>query len=84
MKKDIFISYRNDGIGNNFATRITNDLKQQGYSVYFNPNEATLTEKRYAASRPKIVKLQMKIDSNHDKNKGGTVTTNSFTKVIFL
>ncbi len=40
MKKDIFISYRNDGIGNNFATRITNDLKQQGYSVYFNPNEA--------------------------------------------
>ena len=40
MKKDIFISYRNDGIGNNFATRITNDLKQQGYSVYFNPDEA--------------------------------------------
>ncbi len=50
----------------------------------FNPNEATLTEKRYAASRPKIVKLQMKIDSNHDENKGGMVTTNSFTKVIFL
>ena len=40
MKKDIFISYRNDGIGNNFATRITNDLKQKGYSVYFNPDEA--------------------------------------------
>ncbi len=40
MKKDIFISYRNDGIGNNFATRITNDLEQQGYSVYFNPKEA--------------------------------------------
>ena len=40
MKKDIFISYRNDGIGNNFATRITNDLKQLGYSVYFNPDEA--------------------------------------------
>ena len=39
MKKDIFISYRNDGIGNNFATRITNDLKQYGYSVYFNPEE---------------------------------------------
>ena len=50
----------------------------------FNPNETTLTEKRYAASRPKIVKLQMKIDSNHDDNKGGMVTTNSFTKVIFL
>ena len=40
MKKDIFISYRNDGIGNNFATRITNDLRQKGYSVYFNPDEA--------------------------------------------
>ena len=40
MKKDIFISYRNDGIGNNFATRLTSDLKQQGYSVYFNPDEA--------------------------------------------
>lgn len=39
MKKDIFISYRNDGVGNNFATRITNDLKQKGYSVYFNPEE---------------------------------------------
>lgn len=40
MKKDIFISYRNDGIGNHFAARITNDLKQLGYSVYFNPDEA--------------------------------------------
>lgn len=39
-KKDIFISYRNDGIGNNFATRISNDLKNSGYSVYFNPDEA--------------------------------------------
>lgn len=39
-KKDIFISYRNDGVGNNFATRITNDLKRSGYSVYFNPDEA--------------------------------------------
>lgn len=38
--KDIFISYRNDGIGNNFAARITNDLKNSGYSVYFNPEEA--------------------------------------------
>lgn len=40
LKKDIFISYRNDGIGNNFATRITNDLRNSGYSVYFNPDEA--------------------------------------------
>ena len=40
MKKDIFISYRNDGVGNNFATRITNDLKRSEYSVYFNPEEA--------------------------------------------
>lgn len=39
-KKDIFISYRNDGIGNNFATRIASDLKSSGYSVYFNPDEA--------------------------------------------
>lgn len=39
-KKDIFISYRNDGVGNNFAKRITNDLKNSGYSVYFNPDEA--------------------------------------------
>ena len=40
VKKDIFISYRNDGVGNNFATRITNDLRHSGYSVYFNPDEA--------------------------------------------
>lgn len=40
LTKDIFISYRNDGVGNNFATRISNDLKQSGYSVYFNPDEA--------------------------------------------
>lgn len=40
MNKDIFISYRNDGIGNNFATRITKDLENSGYSVYFNPKEA--------------------------------------------
>ncbi|MDO5407816.1 MAG: toll/interleukin-1 receptor domain-containing protein [Eubacteriales bacterium] len=38
-RKDIFISYRNDGVGNNFATRISNDLKDSGYSVYFNPDE---------------------------------------------
>ena len=40
MKKDIFISYRNDGVGSNFAARITSDLRNSGYSVYFNPDEA--------------------------------------------
>ena len=39
-KKDIFISYKNDGVGNNFATRLVNDLRSSGYSVYFNPDEA--------------------------------------------
>lgn len=38
-KKDIFISYRNDGIGNNFSARLTSDLEKRGYSVYFNPCE---------------------------------------------
>ncbi len=40
MSKDIFISYRNDGVGSNFAARFANDLKDSGYSVYFNPDEA--------------------------------------------
>ena len=40
LKKDIFISYKNDGAGNNFATRFVNDLLCSGYSVYFNPDEA--------------------------------------------
>ena len=39
MKKDIFISYPNDGIGNNFATRLANDLRISGYSVYLNSEE---------------------------------------------
>ena len=38
--KDIFISYKNDGVGNNFATRLVHDLRESGYSVYFNPDEA--------------------------------------------
>lgn len=37
--KDVFISYRNDGVGNNFAARITRSLQDSGYSVYFNPVE---------------------------------------------
>ena len=39
MSKDIFISYRNDGCGNQFAHRLASDLMGLGYSVYFNPNE---------------------------------------------
>ncbi len=39
MQKDIFISYRSDGVGSNFASRLANDLKRSGYSVYFNPDE---------------------------------------------
>lgn len=39
MSKDIFISYKNDGEGNNFAKRLFDDLDKRGYSVYFNPNE---------------------------------------------
>ncbi len=37
--KDIFLSYRNDGSGQNFAARLEKDLSDVGYSVYFNPNE---------------------------------------------
>lgn len=37
--KDIFLSYRNDGTGQNFAARLEKDLSDAGYSVYFNPNE---------------------------------------------
>lgn len=39
QKKDIFISYKNDGEGNNFAARICADLEKLGYNVYYNPNE---------------------------------------------
>ncbi len=39
MKKDIFISYKNDNAGNNFAYRLKNDLEKCGYSVYFNSDE---------------------------------------------
>ena len=37
--KDIFISYKNDGEGSNFAARLCADLEKIGYSVYYNPNE---------------------------------------------
>lgn len=38
-RKDIFISYKNDGSGNQFAYRLVADLEKIGYSVYFNPHE---------------------------------------------
>lgn len=38
-RRDIFISYKNDGEGRNFAARICADLQNLGYSVYYNPNE---------------------------------------------
>ncbi len=37
--RDIFISYKNDGEGNNFAARLCKDLEKMGYDVYYNPNE---------------------------------------------
>ena len=37
--KDIFISYRNDGSGNQFAARLYDDLANEGYSVFFYPAE---------------------------------------------
>lgn len=39
MNKDVFISYRNDGEGNNFAARLFEALDAKDYSVYFNSNE---------------------------------------------
>ena len=39
MTKDIFISYKNDGEGNNFAARLKGDLEREGYEVYFNSHE---------------------------------------------
>lgn len=39
VKKDIFISYKNDGSGNQFATRLWQDLESSGYSVFFNSKE---------------------------------------------
>lgn len=40
INKDIFISYKNDGSGNQFANRLVLDLENAGYSVSFTPNEA--------------------------------------------
>ena len=43
MAKDIFISYKNDGSGNKFAARLSQDLENFGYSVYFNSREEHAT-----------------------------------------
>lgn len=37
--RDIFISYKNDDIGNNFAAKLFADLDGRGFSVYYNPKE---------------------------------------------
>ncbi len=39
QKKDIFISYKNDGEGRYFAEKLSNTLKEQGFSVYYNLDE---------------------------------------------
>ncbi len=39
IKKDIFISYKNDDIGNLFAGKLSDKLKKFGYEVYYNPDE---------------------------------------------
>ena len=36
---DIFISYRNDGEGVNFAARLKGDLSKTGYTVYYNEHD---------------------------------------------
>lgn len=36
---DIFISYKDDGEGRNFAARLSADLKKMGYDVYYNQEE---------------------------------------------
>ena len=48
VSKDIFISYKNDGIGNHFAARLADHLTEHGYSSYYNPyemGEESFTEK---------------------------------------
>ncbi len=58
MKRDIFISYKNDGEGRNFAARICADLSKLGYSVYYNPHE------QHAGSFPE--RLRAAIDDCRD------------------
>lgn len=42
--KDIFISYKNDYLGNLFASRLRDNLCEAGYSVYYNPHEKTSSD----------------------------------------
>lgn len=37
IEKDVFISYRNDGVSEQFAKVLNQDLSKAGYSVYYNP-----------------------------------------------
>ena len=50
IKKDIFISCRYDGSGNQFASRLCQDLESLGYSVYYDANES------YAHSFPEHIR----------------------------
>lgn len=50
IKKDIFISCRYDGSGNQFANRLSQDLEAMGYSVYYDANES------YAHSFPEHIR----------------------------
>ena len=38
-QRDVFISYKNDGEGRNFAARLSDELKELGFEVYYNPDE---------------------------------------------
>lgn len=40
QRKDIFISYRKDGSGDQFGNRLCQDLEELGYGVYFDSNES--------------------------------------------
>ena len=46
LKRDIFISYKNDGEGRYFAEKLSNTLKDMGFSVYYN------TDEHYAGNFP--------------------------------
>ena len=48
IKKDIFISYKDNDEGAFFAENLSKALTEKGFSVYFNPDEhktADFTEK---------------------------------------
>lgn len=51
---DIFVSYKDDGEGRNFAGRLADKLKSMGYEVYYNPEE------QYAGSFPDILREAVK------------------------